>query len=100
MQAVLLAGFPSQIGRLATDVIFHCVQSGDASGFSPKSIAIKSLGSQKSDGRVGGRSDAANRLGIKRTTFIPRMKKLRIEPECGVGNVVHLTPRHLTALTL
>jgi|SRR5216684_825935 len=98
MQAVLLAGFPSQFGRLATDVIFHC--TGDASGFSPKSIAIKSLGSQKSDGRVGGPSDAANRLGIKRTTFIPRMKKLRIEPECGVGNVLHLTPRHPTALTL
>jgi len=29
---------------------------------------------------IGRPSDAANRLGLKRTTFIPRMKKLRIDP--------------------
>ena len=30
------------------------------------------------DGRIGGPHGAANRLGLKRTTFITRMKKLGI----------------------
>jgi transcriptional regulator with GAF, ATPase, and Fis domain len=32
------------------------------------------------DGRVGGPDGAASRLGLKRTTFITRMKKLGIDP--------------------
>ncbi len=32
------------------------------------------------DGRVGGPTGAASRLGLKRTTFITRMKKLGIDP--------------------
>ena len=32
------------------------------------------------DGRVGGPDGAASRLGLKRTTFITRMKKLGINP--------------------
>ena len=35
---------------------------------------------QAAGGRVGGRDGAAARLGLKRTTFITRMKKLGIEP--------------------
>jgi formate hydrogenlyase transcriptional activator len=35
---------------------------------------------QKTGGRVGGREGAAARLGLKRTTFITRMKKLGIDP--------------------
>jgi formate hydrogenlyase transcriptional activator len=35
---------------------------------------------QESGGRVGGRDGAAARLGLKRTTFITRMKKLAIDP--------------------
>jgi formate hydrogenlyase transcriptional activator len=35
---------------------------------------------QQSGGRVGGREGAAARLGLKRTTFITRMKKLGIDP--------------------
>jgi formate hydrogenlyase transcriptional activator len=34
---------------------------------------------KEADGRVGGREGAASRLGLKRTTFITRMKKLGIE---------------------
>jgi formate hydrogenlyase transcriptional activator len=35
---------------------------------------------KEADGRVGGPSGAASRLGLKRTTFITRMKKLGIDP--------------------
>jgi formate hydrogenlyase transcriptional activator len=35
---------------------------------------------QEAGGRVGGRDGAAARLGLKRTTFITRMKKLGIHP--------------------
>ena len=35
---------------------------------------------KEADGRVGGPNGAANRLGLKRTTFITRMKKLGIDP--------------------
>jgi transcriptional regulator with GAF, ATPase, and Fis domain len=35
---------------------------------------------KEADGRVGGRDGAASRLGLKRTTFITRMKKLGINP--------------------
>jgi formate hydrogenlyase transcriptional activator len=35
---------------------------------------------QEAGGRVGGRDGAAARLGLKRTTFITRMKKLGIDP--------------------
>ena len=35
------------------------------------------------DGRVGGSGGVAARLGLKRTTFITRMKKLEIEPNRG-----------------
>ena len=35
---------------------------------------------KEADGRVGGRDGAASRLGLKRTTFITRMKKLGIDP--------------------
>jgi DNA-binding NtrC family response regulator len=34
---------------------------------------------KEADGRVGGREGAASRLGLKRTTFITRMKKLGID---------------------
>jgi len=45
---------------------------------------------KEADGRVGGPSGAASRLGLKRTTFITRMKKLGIDPKTvserdGVG---------------
>ena len=36
---------------------------------------------KEADGRVGGPNGAASRLGLKRTTFITRMKKLGISPE-------------------
>jgi formate hydrogenlyase transcriptional activator len=36
---------------------------------------------QEAGGRVGGRDGAAARLGLKRTTFITRMKKLGIDPK-------------------
>jgi len=35
---------------------------------------------KEADGRVGGPDGAASRLGLKRTTFITRMKKLGIDP--------------------
>jgi formate hydrogenlyase transcriptional activator len=35
---------------------------------------------KEADGRVGGPNGAAHRLGLKRTTFITRMKKLGIDP--------------------
>jgi formate hydrogenlyase transcriptional activator len=35
---------------------------------------------READGRVGGPNGAANRLGLKRTTFITRMNKLGIDP--------------------
>jgi formate hydrogenlyase transcriptional activator len=35
---------------------------------------------KEADGRVGGPDGAASRLGLKRTTFITRMKKLGIHP--------------------
>ena len=45
---------------------------------------------KEADGRVGGANGAASRLGLKRTTFITRMKKLGIDPNTvserdGVG---------------
>jgi hypothetical protein len=36
---------------------------------------------QEAGGRVGGRDGAAAHLGLKRTTFITRMKKLGIDPD-------------------
>ena len=36
---------------------------------------------KETDGRVGGRDGAAARLGLKRTTFITRMKKLGVNPK-------------------
>jgi len=36
---------------------------------------------KETDGRVGGPSGAASRLGLKRTTFITRMNKLGISPD-------------------
>jgi DNA-binding NtrC family response regulator len=38
------------------------------------------LALKEADGRVGGSGGAAARLGLKRTTFITRMKKLGIHP--------------------
>jgi DNA-binding NtrC family response regulator len=35
---------------------------------------------RETSGRVGGRDGAAARLGLKRTTFITRMKKLGVDP--------------------
>jgi DNA-binding NtrC family response regulator len=35
---------------------------------------------KETDGRIGGPNGAANRLGLKRTTFITRMNKLGIVP--------------------
>jgi len=35
---------------------------------------------KEADGRIGGSGGAAARLGLKRTTFITRMKKLGIDP--------------------
>jgi transcriptional regulator with GAF, ATPase, and Fis domain len=35
---------------------------------------------KEADGRVGGPDGAASRLGLKRTTFITRMKKLGVDP--------------------
>jgi transcriptional regulator with GAF, ATPase, and Fis domain len=41
---------------------------------------------QEAEGRVGGPEGAAVRLGLKRTTFITRMKKLGIDPNATFGN--------------
>lgn len=43
-----------------------------------RSQIIRAL--KEADGRVGGSGGAAARLGLKRTTFITRMKKLGIDP--------------------
>jgi formate hydrogenlyase transcriptional activator len=43
-----------------------------------RSEIIRAL--KEADGRVGGSGGAAARLGLKRTTFITRMKKLGIDP--------------------
>jgi len=40
---------------------------------------------KEADGRVGGPSGAASRLGLKRTTFITRMKKLGVNPNVVSG---------------
>jgi transcriptional regulator with GAF, ATPase, and Fis domain len=41
---------------------------------------------KEADGRVGGPDGAASRLGLKRTTFITRMKKLGIDPSAMSHN--------------
>ena len=40
---------------------------------------------EAADGRVGGPNGAASRVGLKRTTFITRMKKLGIVPDRTAG---------------
>jgi formate hydrogenlyase transcriptional activator len=42
---------------------------------------------KETDGRVGGPDGAASRLGLKRTTFITRMKALGIDPNAALGDV-------------
>jgi len=42
---------------------------------------------KETDGRVGGPDGAASRLGLKRTTFITRMKALGIDPNAVLGDV-------------
>jgi hypothetical protein len=42
---------------------------------------------KETDGRVGGPYGAASRLGLKRTTFITRMKTLGIDPNAVLGDV-------------
>ena len=42
---------------------------------------------KETDGRVGGPGGAASRLGLKRTTFITRMKALGIDPNAVLGDV-------------
>jgi len=42
---------------------------------------------KEADGRVGGPDGAASRLGLKRTTFITRMKVLGIDPNVLSGDV-------------
>jgi formate hydrogenlyase transcriptional activator len=42
---------------------------------------------KETDGRVGGPDGAASRLGLKRTTFITRMKALGIDPNAVSGDV-------------
>jgi len=42
---------------------------------------------KETDGRVGGPDGAASRLGLKRTTFITRMKALGIDPNAVSGGV-------------
>jgi hypothetical protein len=44
-----------------------------------RSEIIRAL--EEAGGRIGGPSGAAARLGLKRTTFITRMKKLDINPD-------------------
>lgn len=41
---------------------------------------------KEADGQVGGRNGAASRLGLKRTTFITRMKKFGIDPNAVSEN--------------
>ncbi|HTZ96000.1 MAG TPA: sigma 54-interacting transcriptional regulator [Terriglobales bacterium] len=43
---------------------------------------------KEADGRVGGKDGAACRLGLKRTTFITRMKKLGIDPNAGSADAL------------
>ena len=66
---------------------------------------------KEADGRVGGSGGAAARLGLKRTTFITRMKKLGIHPnqvsehkmdsndasDTSDASMVHNTPLDLTS---
>ena len=65
--------------------------SEDASSRSTKRRPVRSILAEvdrneiiqalkEADGRVGGANGAAFRLGLKRTTFITRMKKLGIDP--------------------
>src|SRR2546425_192345 len=65
--------------------------SEDASSRSTKRRPVRSILAEvdrneiiqalkEADGRVGGANGAASRLGLKRTTFITRMKKLGIDP--------------------
>src|SRR5579864_7342524 len=42
---------------------------------------------KETDGRVGGPDGAASRLGLKRTTFITRMKALGIDPNAVLGDL-------------
>ncbi len=55
---------------------------------------------KEADGRIGGSGGAAARLGLKRTTFITRMKKFGIqrEPDVGTQNGQHRRFRHLRRL--
>jgi transcriptional regulator with GAF, ATPase, and Fis domain len=66
---------------------------------------------KEAHGRVGGSGGAAARLGLKRTTFITRMKKLGIHPnqvsehkmdstdtsDTSDASMVHNTPLDLTS---
>src|SRR2546422_5051862 len=70
--------------------------SEDASSRSTKRRPVRSILAEvdrneiiqalkEADGRVGGAKGSASRLGLKRTTFITRMKKLGIEPNRVLG---------------
>jgi formate hydrogenlyase transcriptional activator len=90
-RAVILSSGPSlkvPIAELHSRAIPF---SEDASSRSTKRRPVRSIlaevdrnqivqALQEAGGRVGGRDGAAARLGLKRTTFITRMKKLGIDP--------------------
>jgi formate hydrogenlyase transcriptional activator len=55
------------------------VASGKMSEASERELILQAL--KEASGVIGGASGAARRLGMKRTTFYSRMKKLNIAPD-------------------
>jgi DNA-binding NtrC family response regulator len=90
-RAVILSSGPSLKVPVA-ELHSHAIPVGtDASSKSTKRRPVRSILAEvdrdqiiralkEADGRVGGPDGAAARLGLKRTTFITRMKKLGIGP--------------------
>jgi formate hydrogenlyase transcriptional activator len=54
------------------------IASGQMSAASERELILQAL--KETSGVIGGASGAARRLGMKRTTFYSRMKKLNIAP--------------------
>ena len=90
-RAVILSSGPSLKVPVAELHSRPIPVSEDASSRSTKRRPVRSIlaevdrnqivqALQEAGGRVGGRDGAAARLGLKRTTFITRMKKLGIDP--------------------
>jgi formate hydrogenlyase transcriptional activator len=91
-RAVILSSGPSLKVPIA-ELHFRTIPvSDDASSKPTKRRPVRSIlaevdrnqivqALQEAGGRVGGREGAAARLGLKRTTFITRMKKLGIDPK-------------------